>query len=147
MPSHLNNWRGNLLTLQPRNCILLVYDATRFAVLMTCLKEEDFAKLDWWFVDAFMNTLLKCGANNEQMEAAHNHLGSLVIDTNCDRSVLGTMNQMKGDIEHMLWYDDGGISDLSAYRLGAWFSDRPCTIKGRKDCIWPIKAMLGLLSE
>lgn len=140
----LSGWHGNLLTLQRRNCILLVHDATRFAVVMTCLKKEDFANLDWWFVDSFMNTLLKCGANDAQMQAAHNHLEPLVIDTNCDRSVQGTMNQMKGDFEHMLWYDNVDINDLSAYRLGAWLSDRPCTIKGRKDCIWPVKAMLAL---
>lgn len=143
----LNSWHGNLLTLQRRNCMLLVHDATRFAVLMTCLKKTDFANLDWWFVDTFMNTLLKCGANNKQMEAAHNHLAPLSIDNNCNRSVQGTMNQMKGDIEHKLWYDNVDIGDLSAYRMGVWLSDRPCTVKGHKDCIWPIKAMLALLSS
>ena len=143
----LSSWHGNLLTLQRRNCILLVHDTTRFAVLITCLKKVDFANLDWWFVDTFMNTLLKCGATNAQMETAHSLLEPLIIDSQCDRSVQGTMNQMKGDLEHVLWYDNSDINDLSAYRLGAWLSDRPCTIKGRKDCIWPIKAMLGLLSD
>jgi len=143
----LNSWHGNLLTLQRRNCIVLVHDATRFAVLMTCLKKADFANLDWWFVDSFMNTLLKCDANDAQMETAHGLLEPLIIDTQCDRSVQGTMNQMKGDLEHRLWYGNSDIDDLSAYRTGAWLSDRPCTVKGRKDCVWPIKEMLTLLSN
>ncbi len=142
----LNSWHANLLTLQRRNCILLVHDATRFAVLMTCLRKDDFANLDWWFIDAFMNTLLKCDVSDAQMEAAHNLLQPLEIDTQCDRSVQGTMNQMKGDLEYTLSYDNSDINDLSAYRVGAWLSDRPCTVKGRKDCVWPIKAMLSLLS-
>ncbi len=57
------------------------------------------------------------------------------------------MNQMKGDIEHMLWYDSVEIADLSGYRTAVWRSDRPCTVKGQKDCIWPQEAMLDLLGE
>jgi hypothetical protein len=57
------------------------------------------------------------------------------------------MNRMKGDIEHMLWYDNVDISDLSAYKTAAWLSDRPCNIKAQKDCIWPKKAMLALLDD
>ncbi len=50
---------------------------------------------------------------------------------------------MAGDIEHMLWYNKAKIEDISSYRLGAKLADRPCTVKGQKDCIWPDKAMLA----
>ena len=41
----LSNWHANLITLQRRNCILLVLDATRFPVLMKGLVKDDFPLL------------------------------------------------------------------------------------------------------
>lgn len=143
--SPLGAWHGNLLVLQRRNCILLVHDTTRFPVFMSCLTRADFANLDRLFVDTLVHTLLKCGANARQLDAVQEHVEPLQIDTDCNRSVQGTMNQMKGDFDHMLWYDNVNISELSASRAGVWLADRPCTVKGRKGCIWPMDAMLSLL--
>ncbi len=143
----LSGWHANLITLQRRNCILMVHDSTRFPLLIIGLKKADFSKFNWYFEDAFMNTLLKLGANQQQLDTAVSWLGELSIDSVCDRSVQGTMNQMKGDIEHMLWYDNANITEISGYRTAIWLSDRPCTVKGSKDCIWPQKAMLALLGE
>lgn len=146
-PSALSGWHGNLITLQRRQCILLVHNTTRFPLFIPCLTKPDFANLDWWFVDTFMNTLLKCGANDAQLQAVHQHLAQLQFDTNCNRSVQGTMNQMKGDIDNMLYYDGQKITELSAARTSAWLADRPCNVKGQKDCVWPLKAMKELLNS
>lgn len=143
----LSGWHANLIVLQRRNCVLFVHDATRFPVLIKGLLKADFAELDWFFIDGFMNTLLKVGANDAQMQAAHNALAPLVCDSTCDRSVQGTLNRMKGDIEHLLWYDNIAVDDLSTYRTGAWLADRPTNIKGIKDCIFPDRAMLALLDN
>lgn len=145
--SPLSGWHANLISLQQRNCVLFVHDATRFPVLVTCLAKPDFAELDWHFQDGLMNTLLKAGANQHQLDAAAKALTPLVCDTSCDRSVQGTMNQMKQDVEHLLWYDNVAITELSNYRTGVWLADRPCTVKGTKGCVWPMKAMLALLDS
>lgn len=144
--SPLSGWHANLVLLQRRNCILLVHDTTRFPLFMPCLTKPDFANLDRWFEDALMNTLLKCGANDRQLDAVYRHLAPLQIDTDCSRSVQGTMNQMKGAIENMLWYDGVDIIDLSAARTGVWLAERPCSVKGYKEYIWPPEAMLALLN-
>ncbi len=141
----LSGWHANLITLQRRNCVLLVHDATRFPLFIKSLVKSDFAELDWLFADALMNTLLKLDANQAQLDAVAALLAPCQFDTNCNRSVQGTMNQMKGDVEHTLWFNNTKIEDLSSYRTGAWLADRPCSIKGMKDCIWPIKSMLKLL--
>lgn len=135
----LSGWHGNILTIQRRNCILLVHDETRFPVFIPCLTKPDFAALDYHFTDCFMNTLLKCGASEQQMENAHKLLEPLQVDSDCSRSVQGTMNQMKKDIEHLIWYDDVDVSQITGNRVGAWLADRPCNVKGQKDCIWPQK--------
>ena len=105
----------------------------------------DFAELDWWFQDALMNTLLKSGANQAQMDAAESALAELVCDLECDRSVQATMNRMGQDLEHQIWYNRLSISDLAPYRTGAWLAERPCTVKGVKGAIWPQREMLALL--
>lgn len=145
--SALSGWHGNLITLQRRNCVLLVHDETRFPLFIPCLTKPDFANLDRWFVDVLMNTLMKCGANERQLQAVHEHLAPLHIDTECNRSVQGSMSRMKADIEHMLWCNNVDIMDVSGARTAVWLAERPCTIKGRKDYLWPQQAMLALLSE
>ena len=142
----LSGWHANLVTLQRRNCVLMVHDETRFPVMIKSLLKKDFANFDWYFQDAFMNTLLKVNANDEQMDAAQSLLAPCQFDTDCNRSAQGTLNRMKSDIEHLLWYDNIEVENLSAYRTGAWLAESPWNVKGRKDCVWPIKAMFELLS-
>ena len=141
----LSCWHANLILLQRRQCVLFVHDATRFPVFVPALKKNDFAELDWFFQDGFMNTLLKVGAEDRHMKVAEKLLAPLVCDNDCNRSVQGTLNQMGQDMGHMLDYDDASVTDLSPYRTSAWLADRPCTMKGVRDCIWPVRAMLELL--
>jgi hypothetical protein len=141
----LSGWHANLFTVQRRNCVIAVHDTTRFPVLMTCLKKDDFDNLNYWFEDVFMNTLLKLGATEAHMDTAANAIEPLCIDNQCNRSVQGTMNQMKSDFEYSLQMSDVSIEDISPYRISAWLADRPCTVKGKRDCVWPEKAMLALL--
>jgi len=143
----LSGWHANLITLQGRHCALMVHDATRFPVFIPCLKKSDFAKLDDLFIDIFMNTLLKVGATDAQMQTAHNALAPLVLDSSCDRSVQGTMNQMAQDLEHSLWYRSSKVTDMLPYSTSLWLADRPCTVKGIKGCVWPMKAMLELVGR
>ena len=145
--SPLSGWHANLLTLQRRNCVLFVHGTTRFPVLLTCLTKPDFAELDYWFQDGLMNTLLKGGANQAQLDAAARSLAPLQCDTLRDRSVQGTLNQMKQDVEHMLWYDRLPIENLGPYSTGVWLAERPCGVRGGKDYVWPMKAMLALLDR
>lgn len=141
----LSSWHANLILLQRRQCVLFVHDATRFPVFVPALKKADFAELDWFFQDSFMNTLLKVGADDNHMKAAEKLLAPLFCDNECNRSVQGTMNQMAQDLGHMLIYDNASVADLSPYRTGAWLADRPCNAKGVRGCIWPGRAMLELL--
>jgi len=141
----LSGWHAHLFSLQRRQCVLWVHDATRFALFMPCLTKPDFADFQWQFIDSFMNTLLKTGASDEQMMTADSLLQPLQIDSVCSRSVQGTLNRMKGDVEHMLNYDGVAVTELSGVRTGAWLADRPCNIKGQKECVWPQQAMHCLL--
>jgi len=140
----LSGWHGNLVTLQRRNCALLVHDQTRFPLVLPALTKPDFAAFNDRFVDAFMNTLLKCGADDHHLDIANRYVRPFMVGTQCDRSVLGTLNRMKGDVEQLLWYDNVNIAELTGYRLGAWLADAPWTAKGR-GYLHPQQEMLALL--
>jgi hypothetical protein len=132
----LSGWHANLLTLQRRQCVLMLHNSTRFPVFMPGLIKADLAAFNDRFVDTFMNTLLKCGATDHHMQAAHEYLRPLQATAPCSRSVLGTLNQMQGDAESMIWHDNLNVAEITGYRIGAWLADTPCHIKGWCK-LWP----------
>tara|TARA_B100001250_G_scaffold196790_1_gene169042 strand:- start:1210 stop:1857 length:648 start_codon:yes stop_codon:yes gene_type:complete len=145
--SKLGSWHANLLTIQRRNCLLFVHDQTRFPVFIPALTKPDFAKIDRFFDDALMNTLLKCGATQEQLDTAAALLQPLAFVGGTDRSVLGTLNQLGQDIDHILYFDSLNVAEMAGYALSASLADRPCHVKGQKDYIWPKDAFLELLDR
>lgn len=144
--TRLSGWHANLILLQRRQCILFVHDETRFPVFLPALKKSQLAELDYWFTDGFMNTLLKSGADEELMERAHAALGPLIFDQDCNRSVQATMNQMVQDLSYEFIYGDSTIAESMGYSIGARLADRPCSVKGRKDVVWPPMAMREMLT-
>jgi len=142
----LSHWHGNLVTLQRRNCVLLVHDETRFPLVLPALTKPDFVELNDRFDDALMNTLLKFGAEGSHMETAHRYLRPLQVDTQCSRSVQGTLNRMKEEFDHLLHYDQLNVAEITGYNAGAWLAESPRTVKGR-GYLWPHKEMMGLLSR
>ena len=143
----LNGWHAHLLILQRRQCVLFVHNHSRLALILPCLKKPDFASLNWHFEDVLMNTLLKVGMPEHVINRAANCIAPLCFDQPLDRSVMGTLNQLAADIEHQLWYERKNISDLLPYGTSAWLSDRPCHVKGQKDCIWPIDSVKEILDR
>lgn len=142
----LSGWHGHLITLQRRNCLLLVHDATRFPLFLPALTKPDLAELNDRFVDALMNTLLKCGAEEDQLEAAHRHLRPLQVDTQCNRSVQGTLTRMKGEVEHLVYYDKLQVAEITGYPVGAWLAGMPAKAKDQ-GYLFPQRAMLALLGR
>lgn len=141
------NWHANLITIQRRQCVIAVHDATRFTLFIPCLTKKDFANLDWHFNDVFINTLLKSDLPPELVDAAATNYQPLTLDITCNRSVQGTMNQVAQEIDYGLYYKNTSVADISPYRYSADLSHRPCGVKGQKDYIWPDKEMAQLLQK
>ncbi len=146
-PNPMNGWHANLVWLQRRQCVIFVHDESRFPVFIPCLKKPDFENLDWHFQDVLMNTLLKVGMPKVVLNRAVEYLSPLCFNHELDRSVMGTLNQLVSDVDHSLWYRDEQVTELLPYSTSAWLSDRPCHVKGVRDCIWPGDAMRALLER
>lgn len=139
----LNHWHGHYILIQRSPCLFLLHDATRFPLFIPNIKKSELGNLDYHFNDALMNTLLKLGADNVLMDKAHSMIHRLYFDFDTNRSVQGSMNQM---IQELRWHlADIEVRDLLGYSINVYFSDRPCSIKGYKDMIFPQRAMMDLL--
>lgn len=141
------HWQGHAFKLQRRHCVLLMHQQTRFPLLLVGLKKADFADLSFSFNDALMNTLLKMGASEKQLYTAQSILTPLQLKKASNRSVQATINLMKSSVEHLLWYQELNITQLSPIQTSLWLAERPCRVKGSKECIWPAKAMLAYLDS
>ena len=122
-----------------------MHDATRFSLFIPNIKKAELRDLDHYFQDAVMNTIMKLGADERLMDKAYTLIHRLQFDTEVNRSVQGSMNQM---IQELKWHLHGvEVRDLLGYRQNVWFSERPCMVKGLKGAIWPGKAFMALLGR
>ena len=139
----LGSWHANLYVIDRHNCVMFCHDQTRFVLFMAELKKADFARLDFWFQDFFANTMLKLGYEPRLMEKALGLLDPLQFDTNCDRSVQGSMRTARTMELEGLLMDVPDVMDLPFYTTSARLNHRPVTIKGMKghECLLPDKAM------
>lgn len=129
------NWHANIITIQRRQCLIAVHDVTRFSLFIPCLVKKDWADLNWHFEDAFITTLLKSDIEPELINIATDNLQPLQFDTVCDRSVQGTMNQIAQEVDFGFYHNRSDITDINHYQISADLSERPCNVKGQKDCI------------
>ncbi|MBI9109942.1 hypothetical protein [Maridesulfovibrio ferrireducens] len=100
----LRGWNGTTFRLYRSKSVLLVNDETRFAVFIPRLVKNDFASFDRVFRNYFKETLEWAGADDSQIAKALLQCGGCSYGKTHNRNVLGTMNDMKQAIEHVLWH-------------------------------------------
>lgn len=143
--SWLSGWHANLFTLQRRNCMLFVHDKTRFSVFLPLLKKIDFDELDHFFQDGLMNALLKSGIETDLLEQATLQLQPLCFDHVTDRSVQGSMTQIKADLESIISSNNWVIADVQPYTTSLKLSQLLRKVKDRNDDIVPVEEMIDFL--
>ncbi len=143
-PSLLGDWHDNITTIQRRQCIVFTHDQTRFTVALTAVTLKEIKQLDFWLTDMLANTMLKMDYPETLIQTALDTMGELSFDTDCSRSVQGTLRLMIDGLESYTW-DGTDILDLGTYSLSRSLCDRPCTVKGQKEALWPAREMRTLL--
>ncbi|GGO76814.1 hypothetical protein GCM10011348_04920 [Marinobacterium nitratireducens] len=101
--SLLDGWHSNLVVIQRRNCVLFVHDQTRYAAALIGMTLKDLKQIDRLFEDILINSMLKLGYPAELVERASKYLTPLEFDTQCDRSVQGTLRVAALELEAQYW--------------------------------------------
>jgi len=93
--SPLGSWHANLFIIDRRNCMLFCHDEIRYTLFLPGLRKEDFADLGRWFRELFTASLAYMGMDDNQVRRAELALGPMKFDACTNRSVLGSLNQMR----------------------------------------------------
>lgn len=145
--NRFGSWHANLYTIGRRNCVLFCHDQTRFSLYKAGLKKDDFANLDYWFSDLLANVLLKSGYDTDLIENTLDLLDPLQFDTHRNRSVQGTMRVTMEDLHAFLYHNFPNVMDAPIYSTSVRLNQRPVTVKGQRDYIWPDKVMREFLER
>jgi hypothetical protein len=140
--SPLGGWHGHLFTLDRRQCVLFMHDATRYALFLPGLRKAQFTELGDWFRMLYLATLAGFGCSDTQIKKVELALGPVRYDTATDRSVQGSLRVAKQDLDAMA-YRVPNVMRLDPLATSCELSDRPATIRGK--WVRPEKAMLDLI--
>ena len=108
-------WHANLLRIERRKCVLFTHDATLYSVFVPVLKKPEFERLDEIFGQRLFKALLWDEFPQVQIERMLEACRSIRFASSNNRSVLGSMNDIRFQIEVHVAYD-GGLAyvDLAA---------------------------------
>lgn len=141
--SPLGSWHGHLFTLDRRQCVMFMHDATRFALFMPGWRKEQFAELgSKWFRLLYTATLAMSGCPDAQIRKVELALGPVRFDTATDRSVQGSLRVAKQDLEARL-YEVPNVLNLDPLAMSCELSHRPASVHGK--WLWPDEAMRALV--
>ena len=97
--SPLGGWHGQRFTLDRRQCVMFCHDASCYILFLRGLRKEHFTKLADEFRQLFLATLVPLGCTDVQVRKVEVALGPVRFDTATDRSVLGTLQVARHDLE------------------------------------------------
>ena len=143
----LQGWHGNIFRFFRRKSVLLVNDETRFAVFMPGLVKKDFMNFDTVFIEHFEIALLGVGATSAQIAQAKLLLGPFSYGMTHSRSVLGTMNDMKFNMEYMLKNRLGHLprTSVEIQWITGLLNETPYSGKDIDGCVFAERDMLRLI--
>jgi hypothetical protein len=139
--SPLGSWHAQVYTIDRHHCLLFCHDDTRYTVFLPGLRKEHFAELGRWFKEAFTASLAYMGVVDNQVRRAELAIGPVQFDTCTDRSVHGSLNQMRFMLDGQL-EEVNNVMLLNPLTVTRWLCDTPVCIRGGKDWWKADRAMM-----
>jgi hypothetical protein len=103
-------WHANLLHVDRRKCVLFTHDLTLYSVFCTGLRKLEFEQLGNVFSQRLFKTMLADGFSQAHIEKMLDACETIRFARSSDRSVLGSMNDLRYHIKvHVA--SDGGLAN------------------------------------
>jgi len=141
-PDPSAGWHANLILIDRRNCLLFTHDTTLFTLFVPGVTKPDYKHLPELFGQALFKTMLQFNYSQTQIESMLNQCRELQIGRTNNRSVMGSMNDMKYMIE-LTVYDRGGLSVIDMGELLKLLNHTPYKAVGYE---YPEDKMRALLA-
>ena len=142
--SPMGSWHANLYTYHRHNCVLCTHDETRFSVFLPVVTKSHFQQLDLYFKATFLDSLEDLGITTSQLARVELALGQMVLDTNTDRSVLGSMNSLIPMLSARM-EEVNDPREANHIEISHLLSNTPMASKLRRDYWRPIDEMKALI--
>ncbi|QJB56538.1 hypothetical protein [Pseudodesulfovibrio sp. zrk46] len=142
-------WHGTILRIFRRKSVLLVNDESRFTLFIPGLMKKDFANFQHVFIHHFERTLGYMNANPAQIAQAKLLLGGFSYHKTHNRSVLGTLNDMKDAVEFMLKSRLGHLPESEEEHrwVASFLNETPCRGKDLKGVVFPDREILKMINR
>ena len=137
------SWHTNLLRFDRRKCVLFTHDLTVYSVFVPGLKKPDFEHLDVVFGERLFKALLWDEFSQTQIERMLEACRIVRFTRSSNRSVLGSMNDMRFQIGWMV-EDVGGLENLDLVRCHQRLNRIPFKAA---DYGYPVERFLEYLSQ
>lgn len=110
------SWHANVFNIGRRKCVLVTNDATLFSLVIPGLKSADFKLFHVIFGQHLFKTLLSEEIQQNRIEVVLSRCENIRYEKTNSRSVLGTMNEQKVQIEYSI-QAAGGLELTDIYEL------------------------------
>jgi len=110
------SWHANLLRFDRRKCVLFTHDETLYSVFVPALRKPEFEQLDNIFGQRLFKALVWDQFSQTQIERMLEACREIRFTRSSNRSVLGSMNDMRFQIGAHVEYD-GGLTSVDLAQL------------------------------
>jgi hypothetical protein len=150
IPDHLidpsasgESWHANVLRFDRRKCVLFTHDATLYSVFVPGLKKPEFEHLDEVFGQRLFKALVWDEFSQTQIERMLEACRVIRFTRSSNRSVMGSMNDMRFQIG---WYveDDGGLENVDLVQFHRRLNRIPFKAVGYE---YPVERLRECLSQ
>ncbi len=110
--SWLGSWHANLVIIDRCKCLLVTNDESFYTLFIPGLKKSDFKHLKLIINEHLFKSMVYDGLPQSSIEKVLSVGDELIFAKTNNRSVLGTMNDMKFALEHRV-YANGGMKNCN----------------------------------
>ena len=137
------NWHANLLRIDRRKYVLFTHEATLYSVFVPGLRKPDFAQLDQVFGQRLFKALLWEGFPQALIERMLDACQSVRFTRSSNRSVLGSMNDLRFQVEVEV-AQAGGLARVDLVDLHQRLNRTPLSAVGYR---YPVEGLLAWLAQ
>ena len=142
----MGSWHAHIYTIDRHHCLLFCHDETRYTVFLPGLRKEHFSELSRWFKEIFTASLAYMGVADNLVQRAELAMGPVQFDTCTERSVQGSLNQMRFMLDGQLEEVDN-VMLLNPLSVTRWLCDYPVRVRDRKDFWKADRAMMDRVNK
>ena len=128
---------ATLFRIQRHKCVMISNDLTLFTIFIPFLTKQEFKFFDQVVGEHFFKNLIHENIPQPQIEAVLTEFQNVSFQKTCNRSVLGSMNDLRKAVEYRV-YEAGRLERINLYELNEELNR---TFLGVLNHKYPIKVL------